>query len=108
MMDESKRLRNTVRHRTARLGDILSELMEQQISPQQARFGSIIELWSQLLPPELHRHCRIADISGGQLKVLVDSPSYMYELRLCSSALLGELQRQCPRARIRKIKFTIG
>lgn len=93
---------------TARLGEVVSELMEQQISPRQGRFGPVAELWSDLLPAELGLHCRLADISGGQLKVLVDSPSYMQELRLCREDLLRELQRRCPRARINQIKITIG
>jgi predicted nucleic acid-binding Zn ribbon protein len=96
------------RPEAVRLGDVTRELMENRISPQQARFGPIAELWNQLLPQELRRHCKIAGISGGQLKVLVDLPAYMYELQLCSSELLSEMQRQCPRANIKKIKFVVG
>ena len=114
MMNGDERLRSAVRwrtkrkpNRTVRLGNVLSELMENWISPQQAKFESVFELWSRLLPAELRRHCKIADISGGQLKVLVDSPSYMYELQLCSSELLKELQRGAS-VRIRKIKFVVG
>jgi predicted nucleic acid-binding Zn ribbon protein len=94
--------------RTVRLGDTLDQLMDNRISPQQARFSAVAELWSQLLPADLCQHCKIADISAGQLKVLVDLPSYMHELRLCSSELLKEMQRQCPRAQIKKIKLVIG
>jgi hypothetical protein len=94
--------------RTVRLGDTIGQLMENRISPRQARFSAVAELWSQLLPAGLRRHCKIADISAGQLKVLVDLPAYMHELRLCSSELLREMQQQCPRAQIKKIKFVIG
>ena len=79
--------------------------MDDQISPRQAQFSEVVEIWHRLLPAELCGHCEIIDISGGQLKVQVDSPSYMYELQLCSSELLKELQRQCPRVRLTKIKF---
>ena len=115
MMNEDKQLRGSVKWQrkrhldgAVRLGDVTKELMDNRISPQQARFGPIAELWSQLLPDELRRHCKIAGISGGQLEVLVDLPSYRYELQLCSSELLSELQRQCPRAHIKKIKFVVG
>ncbi|MHC4655630.1 MAG: DciA family protein [Planctomycetota bacterium] len=91
-----------------RLGDVTRELMENRISPQQAKFAPIAELWNQLLPDELRRHCKIGGISGGQLKVLVDLPVYMYELQLCSTELLSELQQQCPRAHIKKIKFVVS
>ena len=86
-----------------RLGSV-----RQEVAPRQAKFGSVAEAWNHLLPVELGRHCRIADISGGQLKVVVDSPVYLYELRLCSDGLIKELRRQCPRAKIKSIKLIVG
>ncbi|MHC4387939.1 MAG: DciA family protein [Planctomycetota bacterium] len=91
-----------------RLGDAIRQVVEERICPRQTRFAAVSEVWSQLLPSELGRHCRIADISGGQLKVAADSPSHVYELRLCSSQILEELARQCPRAQIKNIAITIG
>jgi predicted nucleic acid-binding Zn ribbon protein len=115
MVDEAEQLRSVVKWRaahrannTASLGEVLSELMENRVSPQQIRFGLIAEAWSQLLPAELYQHCRIVDISSGRLKVLADSPSYMYELQLLSCELLKELSRRHPRARIKEIKFAAG
>lgn len=96
------------RGEAVRLGDVTRELMENRISPQQARFGPITEIWNRLLPEELRRHCKIAGFSAGRLKVLVDLPAYMYEMQLCSSEILSELRRQCPRAHIKKIKFVVG
>ena len=103
---EGQRVRKS--DRTVRLGDAVQQFLAEQVSPRQARFGAVAELWSQLLPAELCRHCEIVDISGGQLKVRVDSPAYKYELQLCSSELLEELQQQCPRARLTKIKFVVA
>ena len=111
MADEGKQLRVAVKRRAetaVSLGDVLSGVMEGRVSPQQMRFGLITEAWSQLLPVELCRHCRIDGISGGRLKVLADSPSYMYELQLLSSELLEELGRQYPQARIQEIKIAVG
>ena len=115
MMNEEQQIRSAVKRRkgrrmngAVRLGDIAKELMESRISPQQARFGSIPEIFNQLLPEELRWHCKIDGISGGRLKVLVDLPAYKYELQLCSSELLCELQCQCPRAHIKKIQFVVG
>ncbi len=115
MVDEDEQLRKAVKWRTGHraeravsLGDVLSGLMENRVSPQQTRFGLITEAWSQMLPSELYQHCRIAGISGSRLEVLTDSPSYMYELQLLSCELLKELARQCPQARIQEIKFAVG
>ncbi len=95
-------------HEAVRLGDVTKDLMDNRISPQQAKFGPIAELWNRLLPEELRRHCKIAGFSAGRLKVLVDLPPHMYEMQLCSPELLSELQRQCPRANIKEIKFVVG
>jgi len=91
-----------------RLGDTIRELMDYWISPQQVKFKSVVELWSELLPDGLHQHCRITEISAGQLKVLVDSPSYMYDLQLFSSQLLAELRRRCPKLRIKGLKIALS
>ncbi len=103
---EGRRVRKA--DRTVRLGDTVQRFMSEQVSPRQARFGAVAELWSQLLPAELCRHCEIVDVSGGELKVRVDSPAYKYELQLCSSEILEELQQQCPRVRLTKIKFVVS
>jgi hypothetical protein len=91
-----------------RLDSAAQELIDNQILPQQTIFDSVNKLWEQLLPNELAQHCRISDITGGHLKVIVDSPSYMHELRLCSIELLKELQQRCSRARIKKIKLILA
>ena len=88
--------------------EMVTELTENTILPQHVQFRCVANLWKQVLPAELFEHCRIAGISGGRLKVVVDSPSYMYELQLCSSKILAELQRRCPQARIKRIKLTIS
>jgi hypothetical protein len=116
MVKEDEQLRRAVERQASyradksftSLGDVLSELVEGRISPQQTRFELITEAWSQLLPTELYQHCKIVDISGGRLKVTVDSPSYMYEMRLLSRELLRELAQWCPRARIKEIKLAVG
>lgn len=97
-----------VREAPVRLGDMIRELMDHRISPQQVKFESIVQLWSELLPDELRQHCRITDISAGRLKVLVDSPSYMYDLQLHSSEILTQLRRCCPQGRIKTIKIALA
>ncbi len=91
-----------------RLGEVLGKVMAEQISPLQARFGDLADAWRELVPGELYEHCEIVDARGGELKICVDSSPYMYELQLCSSELLKELQHQCPQARLNRIKFVLG
>ena len=115
MMDEIEQIQNTLDYRrrwkrygAVSLGQVAQQLLTRQISPQQAKFSQVDEVWRDLLPAELQQHCEIIGISGGQLEIQVDSPSYVYELQLCRSELLTELQQQCPRVRLTKIKFSVA
>ena len=96
------------RREATRLGEVLRELMDNQVSQRQADFASVAKLCSQVLPVGLSEHCETAGISGGQLKLQVDSPVYMYELQLASSGLLKELRQHCPRVPIEKIKLVLA
>jgi len=114
-MDEIELLQNALMrrrakkpNRTFRLDHVAEQVIAERISPRRERFKRAVEIWNQILPVKLYRHCEIADISGGHLVVRADSPVYMYELQLCSSELLEELQRQCPRLRLTKIKFVVA
>jgi len=89
------------------LADAANEVLQSRVLPQKGGLG-IIQLWTQLLPNELHHHCEIVEISNGRIKVVVDSAAHMYELKLCSAELLMELQRQCPQAHIKKLKLVLG
>jgi hypothetical protein len=113
-MDTDEMLRNVTRFKAPRrrktekkLSDVLQGYMA-SVSSRYERFAPVAKLWNQLLPAELSKHCRVADISAGQLMVYVDSSAYVYELRLCKPELLKQLQEQCPRARIKEIKFAVG
>ena len=111
-MDAETKLQNIVKWRTqkgcgrniSKLGDVVDWWMKRVVVPKAEKFSPLSEVWSQLLPPTLAEHCRIDSFSGGVLKIAVDSSAYMYELRLCSHMLLEQLQKTCPKARIRQIK----
>ena len=99
--------RNKVQNpdRIIMIGEAVEQFIGQEVSPKQKRYGAVLEAWNHALPEELSRHCEIIDISGGQLTIQIDSPSYKYELHLCSSEILKELQKKCPRIRLTKIKL---
>jgi hypothetical protein len=90
-----------------RLGDTLLKLLNNHLKPQSQRFAQVADAWQQLLPAELLSNCRIISLEGGRLKVAAKSPAHLFELRLCSCALMKELAVRCPRARIQSIDITI-
>jgi len=114
-MDQEQYLRDLVKWKKPRrrkagtpLGEMLGEIMKKQIAPKQGIYDIILQAWEQLLPEQLRQHCKIVDVNAGRIKVLVDSPSYLHEFRLCSYQLLEELQKMCPKARVKKIDFSLA
>jgi hypothetical protein len=91
-----------------KLGNATRAFMEQKVEPGYKKFSSLMDAWGALLPLELAEHCTVADLSGGRLRVLTDTPSYMYELRLHSRYLLGQLQKRCPGLRLQRIEVAVG
>jgi len=92
------------RRQAVRLGEVLKEMMDRRIQPQQEDFSAVDKVWGELLPPQLLEHCRITGFCGGKLTVAADSPAYMYEMQLVSSELLKQLRR----ASVEKIRVILA
>jgi hypothetical protein len=90
-----------------RMGDIASGVVA-GLAPMYERCTSVGEAWEQVLPAGLRAHCRIGGLSGGCLRIVVDAASYMYELQLCQTELLRELQRLCPGTGLRRIQVGLA
>jgi len=67
--------------------------------------ASIVDDWHRILPIHLHEACSLESISGGVIRVAVDSGPYMHELGMLSEELVQCLGQMHPRARVRKIKL---
>jgi hypothetical protein len=59
------------------------------------RLGSLIDLWSDVVPPHLAEHTSIAGLRGGILHVRAESAPVAFEIdRLLREGLLAELRRR--------------
>ena len=99
------------RSQPAPLAEALAEIMEPRrvgITPRYEAASRLSEVWARMLPEEMAGRCRIVDFTAGLLTVAVDSPSYMYELRISSSQLVEHLKRECPEAKLRAMKITLA
>jgi len=90
-----------------RIGEVVVGFVE-ALERVPARYDSVTEALEGLLPPPMRGHCRLGQISGGSIKIVADSASYMYELQLCKAELLEELQRLCPGAGLRRIHVVMS
>jgi len=95
-------------YKTTTIGRLVNNLLQYNITPKYKNAECLTAAWNKLLPHELQQHCRIADLTAGHIKIAVDSAPHRYELQLAGADLLEELQKQCPTARIKTIKFIPG
>ena len=114
MIDQDEQLRNITNRKKPKdrsptlLGPLLEQYVTEQVSPKYRQFSSVDQAWRQAVPDELAAHCWCESLSAGQLKVIVDSPAYMYKLQVISSELVERLEELCRRPKIRSIKFVPG
>jgi predicted nucleic acid-binding Zn ribbon protein len=93
---------------TTRLGVCVRMIIEQKFEPMILKNDSVLSIWQQILPEELRGHCQVVQLANGVLKAKVDSTVYLYSAQCHKQQLLEQLQRDCPKARIRKVCFVVG
>jgi len=91
------------------LGAEVVQFFKQSIDKRQRKFGKIAQCWAQLVPEKLAEHCALESLYRGQLTVIVDSSSHLYELK---QMLLEGLEKQlilgCPSGNLRKVILKPG
>jgi hypothetical protein len=92
-----------------KLGADVVQFFKQSIDKRQRKFGKIAQCWAQLVPEKLAEHCALESLHRGQLTVMVDSSSHLYELK---QMLLEGMEKQlilaCHTAGLRKIILKAG
>jgi hypothetical protein len=92
----------------SRLSEVLDSIMDERLSVRHEQTVQLEQAWAEVLPSGLAAHCRIGEFSPGVLKVIVDGPGYMHELRLCKKDLCDAINRAAPSAKIKDIKLVAG
>jgi hypothetical protein len=103
------RVKHTEAPVSAALGPEMLAFFKHSVSRRQAKFAKIADVWGRLVPQTLADHCALESFTRGSLTVIVDSSSYLYELK---QLLLAGLQQQlllaCNSAGLRKITLRPG
>jgi hypothetical protein len=91
------------------LGPQLLSFFNKSVAKRQTILAAVSESWCRLVPEILCEHCALEGLVRGTLTVLVDSSSYLYELK---QLLLAGLEQQiliaCRSAGLRKIVLRPG
>jgi hypothetical protein len=103
------RAKETPTTQTPSLGPAMLSFFKHNIQKRQTKFAPIAESWSQLIPEPLLDHTALESFHRGQLTVLVDSSSHLYDLK---QLLLAGLEKQvlaaCRTTGLRKIVLKPG
>lgn len=93
----------------APLGAEMVSFFKQSVQKRQTKLGKIAECWERLVPPLLAEHAALESFTRGSLTVLVDSSSYLYDLKqLLLAGLEQQLMLACKSAGLRKIVLKPG
>ncbi len=91
------------------LGNIVDHIVGRLVLPKQADIEMLRRAWQELLPEELQLHSHLESLRRGQLRVLVDNSSSLYELNLMAEeGLLDQIRQVCPKVKVSRIKFVRG
>ena len=103
------RVKQHIKKEVPALGPEMLAFFKQNVQKRQTKFAPIAECWQKLVPDFLQQHTALESFNRGQLTVLVDSSSHLYELK---QLLLSGLQKQlligCKAAGLRKIVLKPG
>jgi hypothetical protein len=103
------RVKQPVRKEIPALGPEMLTFFKQNVQKRQTKFAPIAECWSQLIPDFLLQHTALESFTRGQLTVLVDSSSHLYELnQLLLAGVRKQLLIACKAAGLRKITLKPG
>ena len=103
------RVKQHVRKEIPALGPEMLTFFKQNVQKRQTKFAPIAECWSELVPAFLLEHTALESFTRGQLTVLVDSSSHLYELKqLLLAGLEKQLLTACKSTGLRKIALKRG
>ena len=103
------RVKQPVRKEIPALGPEMLTFFKQNVQKRQTKFAPIAECWQKLVPDFLQQHTALESFNRGQLTVLVDSSSHLYELnQLLLAGVRKQLLIACKGAGLRKIVLKSG
>jgi len=109
-MDEDSQLRGATgwqykpKRTDSRLGDEITSYLKQHLHAFEKN-ATIVDIWSQVIPPALRDYCRPDKRVGNTLYVQVMPGTYMYQMQTMAGEVLERMKQISPRCGIQKIKI---
>jgi predicted nucleic acid-binding Zn ribbon protein len=89
--------------------DVVPAFLKSLGLDQQWREQAVVEKWADIVGPQIAAQTRPAQLQRGVLTVFVTHPTWLSELeRFHKETILRRLQKQCPSAQVRALRFQIS
>lgn len=86
----------------------LAKQFKREVARPHKQLADLVDLWAQMVPPELVGHTRLLGLARGVLRVAVDSSARLYELdRLLRGGLERELITRHKGAALHRVKLIV-
>lgn len=89
-----------------KIKDIIPQVLSDLSQRNPVRPTQIQHIWQESIDEKTRKHVSIGGFEQGKLLVLVDSPTWLFQLSLQKNKILSKMRQQSPD--IQSIQFKIG
>lgn len=89
-----------------RIGDVLPSVLRRLGLEQRFREQAILNLWADVVGPEIAARTRASRIDKGVLHIRVDHGAWIQELHFIEKDLLRKLRAAAPGVELQRIRFS--
>lgn len=86
--------------------DILQGVVGKMADRQPDQDTKVERVWLNVLEDGAAEHTKLVGVKDGELSVHVDSPAWLYQMKLKKRNILTRMKDECPD--IKNIRFKIG
>ena len=90
----------------ARLGDLISNVVDERGWEKQLKQQSALALWDQVVGPSLAKHCKAVEIANDTLMIEAKGPAWRSEISFRKDSILADLNKHLQPFQIKDIRFT--
>ena len=86
--------------------DIVNQVIKKISIKQPIDQSKIDRIWQNILSKQELKHTKLIGVKDGRISINVDSPAWVYQLKIKKNKILGRLKDELPE--IKSLVFRIG
>jgi len=90
------------------VGSILEKLLGRSQYKRKFQEARLVNLWSEIVGPNLHRHTYPSHFSRGRLTCTVDNSALLNELQYMKKDIIQKIEEKTQKRMVKDIYFVVG